>query len=126
MGYKLLPGWASATILAQDPAPIRSRGRFAEKNVWVTPYSPTETRSAGDFPNQSTLSEGLPKWTKANREVANRDIVLWYNFGVTHIPRLEDWPVMPVERAGFMLMPVGFFDENPALDVPPSAPKHCH
>ncbi|PHX66664.1 MAG: tyramine oxidase [Actinobacteria bacterium] len=126
VGYKLLPGWASATILAQDPAPIRSRGRFAEKNVWVTPYSPTETRSAGDFPNQSTLSEGLPKWTKANREVANRDIVLWYNFGVTHIPRLEDWPVMPVERAGFMLMPVGFFDENPALDVPPSAPKHCH
>ena len=25
-------------------------------------------------------------------------------FGVTHIPRLEDWPVMPVERLGFMLM----------------------
>jgi hypothetical protein len=27
-----------------------------------------------------------------------------YVFGVTHIPRLEDWPVMPVERIGFMLM----------------------
>ena len=27
-----------------------------------------------------------------------------YVFGVTHIPRLEDWPVMPVERLGFMLM----------------------
>ena len=23
---------------------------------------------------------------------------------MTHIPRLEDWPVMPVERIGFMLM----------------------
>lgn len=29
-----------------------------------------------------------------------------YVFGVTHIPRLEDWPVMPVERIGFMLMVV--------------------
>jgi hypothetical protein len=27
-----------------------------------------------------------------------------YVFGLTHIPRLEDWPVMPVERIGFMLM----------------------
>jgi len=27
-----------------------------------------------------------------------------YVFGVTHIPRLEDWPVMPVERIGFLLM----------------------
>jgi primary-amine oxidase len=26
---------------------------------------------------------------------------------------------MPVERVGFALKPVGFFDRNPALDVPP-------
>ena len=31
---------------------------------------------------------------------------------------------MPVEYAGFMLKPVGFFDRNPALDVPPSG-THC-
>lgn len=30
---------------------------------------------------------------------------------------------MPVEYAGFMLMPVGFFDANPSLDVPPAS--HC-
>jgi len=35
-----------------------------------------------------------------------------YVFGVTHIPRLEDWPVMPVERIGFMLM---VFKFNPTL-----------
>ena len=28
---------------------------------------------------------------------------------------------MPVAYLGFMLKPVGFFDRNPALDVPPSA-----
>ena len=27
-----------------------------------------------------------------------------YVFGVTHVPRLEDWPVMPVERIGFSLL----------------------
>jgi primary-amine oxidase len=42
-------------------------------------------------------------------------------FGLTHIPRLEDWPVMPVERIGFMLMPHGFFNCSPAVDVPPSS-----
>ena len=26
---------------------------------------------------------------------------------------------MPVEYCGFHLVPVGFFDRNPALDVPP-------
>jgi Cu2+-containing amine oxidase len=29
---------------------------------------------------------------------------------------------MPVERTGFALIPVGFFDGNPALDVPPTGP----
>jgi primary-amine oxidase len=45
--------------------------------------------------------------------------VLWYTLGSHHIPRPEDWPVMPVERAGFALRPFGFFDANPSLDVAP-------
>ena len=48
------------------------------------------------------------------------DLVLWYVFGVTHVPRLEDWPVMPVERTGFSLRPTNFFDRSPALDAPPA------
>ena len=31
---------------------------------------------------------------------------------------------MPVEYAGFTLMPFGFFDRNPALDVPAND-THC-
>ena len=41
-------------------------------------------------------------------------------FGHTHIPRPEDWPVMPVHKIGFMLKPDGFFGSNPSLDVPPT------
>jgi primary-amine oxidase len=41
---------------------------------------------------------------------------------VTHVPRLEDWPVMPTEYAGFELKPRGFFDRSPVINtaVPPA------
>jgi primary-amine oxidase len=32
---------------------------------------------------------------------------------------------MPVDYAGFTLKPVGFFDRNPALDVPATGGAHC-
>ena len=64
---------------------------------------------------------GLPEWTSADRPIDGEDIVVWYTFGHHHVPRPEDWPVMPVATAGFKLKPVGFFERNPALDVPPSA-----
>ncbi|CAA2969543.1 copper methylamine oxidase-like [Olea europaea subsp. europaea] len=56
-----------------------------------------------------------------NRSLEEADIVLWYVFGIAHVPRLEDWPVMPVELIGFMLQPHGFFNCSPAVDVPPNA-----
>ena len=48
-------------------------------------------------------------------------MVLWYTFGAHHVPRPEDWPVMPVVKIGFSLRPRGFFDRSPALDVPAAA-----
>ena len=33
-------------------------------------------------------------------------------------PRLEDWPVMPTEKCGFHLKPVGFFDSSNIMDLP--------
>jgi len=125
-GYKLLPGWANSTLFAQSPSHVAARAGFAKRNVWVTPYDPSEMRAAGDFPNQNRNEIGLPVWVQADRSTVDTDVVLWYNLGVTHIPRVEDWPVMPVERAGFMLVPVSFFDRNPTLDVPPSVAVGCH
>ena len=37
------------------------------------------------------------------RRSTDTDVVVWYTFGVTHVARPEDWPVMPVEYAGFLL-----------------------
>ncbi len=49
---------------------------------------------------------------------AGSDPILWHCFGLTHIVRPEDFPVMPVESAGFTLKPVGFFKGNPGIDIP--------
>ncbi len=122
--YKLLPG-ATPTLLADPTSSVGRRAAFASHNLWVTPFDPDERRAAGDYPNQHRGHAGLPTWTAEDRPIVDTDIVLWHSFGVTHIPRPEDWPVMPVEYTGFTLLPFGFFDRNPALDVPPS-PGHCH
>ncbi|HEY1827961.1 MAG TPA: primary-amine oxidase [Acidimicrobiales bacterium] len=122
--YKLLPA-STPTLLADPESSVGKRAEFAAHNLWVTPYSPDERRAAGDYPNQHVGGAGLPEWTAQDRAVVDTDIVVWHSFGVTHLPRPEDWPVMPVEYTGFSLIPVGFFDRNPALDVPPSG-DHCH
>lgn len=45
-------------------------------------------------------------------------MVVWFTLGLTHVPRPEDYPVMPTVRAGFKLAPKGFFDRNPGLNIP--------
>ncbi len=122
VGYKFLPG-DNSFPLASPNAWWRKRAGFVNHHVWVTPYREEEKYAAGDFPNQSSGGAGLPEWTAADRPIANTDVVFWYTFGHTHIPRPEDYPVMPTAYIGFLLKPNGFFKQNPANDVPPSLPK---
>ncbi|HEX5266688.1 MAG TPA: primary-amine oxidase, partial [Acidimicrobiales bacterium] len=124
VSYKLIPTMATPLMLAGADSPIGKRAGFAHHNLWVTPYSADERRAAGEFPNQHAGGDGLARWTEADRSITDTDVVLWYTFGLTHFARPEDWPVMPVEYCGFLLSPVGFFDRNPALDLPPSG-HHC-
>jgi len=116
-GYILFPGENTVPYAAPN-ASVRKRAGFINAHLWATAYAADEQFAAGDYINQSAGGEGLPKWTAANRSLENQDLVLWYTFGVTHIPRPEEWPVMTCHRAGFKLLPAGFFERNPALDVP--------
>ena len=121
--YTLYP--ESAPVLLADPAaPVTARAGFATNHLWVTRYDPAQRYSAGDFVNQHPGGAGLPAFIAGDRDIDGTDIVVWHTFGPTHMPRLEDWPVMPVARCGFTLKPTGFFDRNPTLDVPPPSP-HC-
>ena len=116
-GYVLVTGENSVPFSGLNSF-VRKRAGFMNNHLWVTQFAPDEMNAAGFYINQSKGGEGLPKWTKGNRAIENQDIVLWYSMGITHLPRPEDWPVMPVHKAGFKLMPNGFFTSNPALDVP--------
>ncbi len=91
------------------------------RQLWVTPFDRDEMHAAGRYPNQSAGGDGLPAWTAADRPLVDTDLVVWHTFGLHHLPRPEDFPVQPVVTAGFALHPSGFFDENPALDVPPAS-----
>ena len=120
-GYKLVPSASFPPLL--DPAsPAHLRAEVIGHTLWVTPYREDERWPCGDFPVQSEHDTGLAAWTAADRSIENTDVVLWYVFGIHHIPRPEDWPVMPSDIVSFWLKPFGFFDRNPALDVPPSHP----
>lgn len=124
VGYSLHPE-GQPLLLADDQSPIARRAAFATKHLWVTQYHPDERYAAGDFVNQHLGGAGLPMYAAADRNVENDDIVVWHTFGLTHFPRPEDWPIMPVDYTGFTLKPSGFFDRNPTLDVPKSASAHC-
>jgi primary-amine oxidase len=119
VGYKLVPA-ASFPPLIDRASPAFQRAEVIGHTLWVTPYAEDERWPCGDFPNLSSSDRGLPVWTAQNRPIENTDVVLWYVFGIHHITRPEDWPVMPVDTVSFWLKPFGFFDRNPALDVPPS------
>lgn len=123
VGYRLVPG-TNVLPFADSDASVTRRAGFATKHLWVTPYREAERHPAGDYPNQHAGGAGLPEWTRADRPIEDTDVVLWYTLGSHHSPRLEDWPVMPVQHAGFTLQPDGFFDRSPALDVPPPD-GHC-
>ena len=125
VAYKLVPGSSNVLLFSHPDASVTQRAAFATRHLWVTPYRPDERFPAGDYPNQAPGGDGLPAWTKADRPIEDTNVVLWYTLGSHHITRPEDWPVMPAERAGFMLKPAGFFDRNPALDVAPSPSGHC-
>jgi primary-amine oxidase len=125
VGYKLVPGDCFPAML--DPSsPVLRRAGVVAHTLWVTPYREDERWPCGEFVNQSEDDAGLAEWTKENRPIENTDVVLWYVFGIHHVTRPEDWPVMPVDIVSFWLKPLGFFDRNPALDVPPNSNGHYH
>jgi primary-amine oxidase len=124
VGYKLMPG-ENTLPMAGEGTQIWNRGGFAYKHLWVSAYDEEQRYAAGDYPNQNPGggTDGLPAYIAADRSIENTDIVVWYSFCAHHVVRPEDWPVMPSSSVGFHLKPVGFFDGNPALDMPPT--EHC-
>jgi primary-amine oxidase len=116
-GFEIMPDATGISLLSPDDWPQR-RAAFSAHQLWVTPYRPNEFYAGGVFPSGSKGDDGLAAWTKANRPVENTDIVLWYTLGFHHVPRAEDWPIMPTMWHEFVIRPYDFFSKNPALELP--------
>ena len=117
-GYELMPGATAASLL--DPEDGAQRvGAFSAHQLWVTPYRADELYASGVYPTAGKGTDGLAVWTRANRPIENTDLVAWYTVGFHHVPRQEDWPVMPVMWHDFVLRPFDFFPQNPVLTLPP-------
>ena len=95
VGYKLIPGGCFPAMM--DPStPQYLRAPVIGHNLWVTQYSADERWPAGAYPAQSAVV-----------------------FGIHHITRMKEWPVMPVDVVSSWLKPSGFFNQNPSLDAAP-------
>lgn len=123
VGYKLVP--PATQLLLADPESVQSqRAQFAHHHFWVTKYKDDELYAGGRFTLQSRKEvDGVADAVARGDAVRDTDVVVWSVFGLTHNPRVEDWPVMPVEVHQIHLRPADFFERNPSLDVPPSSNK---
>ena len=113
-GYELHADHQATSMLPADD-PAQERAGFSAAPLWVTAYDRSELYAAGLYLGKGG---GLPAYVTKKRPVEGADIVLWPTIGFHHVPRPEDWPVLPTMWHSLSLVPDGFFDRNPALDRP--------
>lgn len=119
VAYKIqAPGFQK--ILSDKDSFNYKRAEFADHDIYVVKYKDDELYAGGRYTNQSRGGTGVRAWADREDNVKDEDIVVFVQFGINHIPRVEDFPVMPCEILKVHMKPVNFFDKNPALDVPPS------
>ncbi len=94
VAYKLIPHNEPGALIKKD-SPLHQRAGFTDYNVWVTKYNDDQFYPAGVY--FGLPQKGLPEWVaeKPNEDLTRADTVLWYILGYTHIPKVEDFPILP-------------------------------
>ncbi|WJX33095.1 primary-amine oxidase [Trifolium repens] len=123
--------YAEETLLRSESEAVRDCNPLTARH-WIVRNTRTGNRTgqltgyklvpgSNCLPLAGSEAKFLRRAAFLKHNVWTNCVIFRYVFGITHVPRLEDWPVMPVEHIGFMLMPHGFFNCSPAVDVPPNS-----
>ncbi|KAG7090033.1 hypothetical protein E1B28_011653 [Marasmius oreades] len=124
VGYGIGMKGGITPSMAKDDSWIMKRAGFLKYPFWVVKdveeYKGGRMWPSGKYMPQTrdTPDDSLPRWVAGRKSVKEEDLLVYLTIGTTHIPRPEDWPVMPVEHLNITLKPQSFFVKNPSMDVP--------
>ncbi|KAI0338746.1 hypothetical protein BDW22DRAFT_1362449 [Trametopsis cervina] len=124
--YGIICKGAITPMMASPSSWVAKRAGFTEKTIWVV-KDKEGAKGGRVWPSgkyvpgtRSVPEDSVVRWVErgAEESLEGEDLVVYVNAGITHIPRPEDWPVMPMENVNVLFRPVHFFTENPSMDVP--------
>ncbi|KAM6498832.1 peroxisomal copper amine oxidase [Amanita muscaria] len=126
VGYQIVTKSGATPLIPRPDSWIAKRASFLDKSIWVVREVEGEDSGtvrmwpAGQYVPQTRVApeDSVGNWAQGAKKVDNEDILLFLVFGITHLPRPEDWPVMPVETLQVVFKPNSFFDKNPSMDIP--------
>ena len=96
------PGRPASRRMMDPDSPVMQRAQAIGHTLWVTPFHEDERWPCGEFVVQgASATAGYRNGRRQNRPIEDTDVVLWYVFGIHHITRPEEWPVMSVDTVWF-------------------------
>jgi len=126
-GYAIGVKGGATVALPRAEGWVGRRATFVRKAVWVVREREDAREGGRMWPSGKYVPQAreepvdsLARWVSDDGEgsIEGEDVLVFVTVGTTHIPRPEDWPVMPVEHIRLTLKPNSFFVANPSLDVP--------
>jgi len=124
VGYTIGMKGGATPMMARPGSWAEKRAAFVTNALWVCRDIEGSKGGrmwpAGKYVPQTRQepADSVGQWVQGKQNIDNEDIVVYLTVGTTHIPRPEDWPVMPVEHLSVTFKPNSFFKVNPSMDVP--------
>ncbi|KAF8971756.1 peroxisomal copper amine oxidase [Flammula alnicola] len=131
VGYSIGVKGGATPMMTKADGWAAKRAAFLKSALWVV--KDVEAKDSGTVrmwpagkyvpQTRDEPEDSVGSWVEGKLPVEDEDILVYVTVGVTHIPRPEDWPVMPVEHLNVTFKPISFFKANPSMDVPASKDK---
>lgn len=68
------------------------RAEFSDRNIYAVKHRDGELYAGGRYTNQSRGNTGVRTWSERRDNIVDDDLVVYVQFGINHVPRIEDFP----------------------------------